>query len=110
MAKGKRSSTKEFSFSLTHEDMIDVKLFIEKRNIVKFSLNYRTLVNERWENVYRIDSYHDYVHEQRFWVSNEPIEIPRFASCVGGHEVREWLKYMKNNFIHYKNLFKMKSC
>ena len=101
----KRSRTIEFPTHLTDDDVIDVKLFQEGKEIVKFSLSYRTLIKNKWREVYRIDSYHDYVHEQKFWVSDKPIKIQRFTSIVTGFEIRRYLESIKRNFKHYRSLF-----
>ena len=44
--------------------------FVAKRGKIKdFAINITLLENEKTEDVYRVDTKHKYLHEQRFWVS-----------------------------------------
>ena len=45
---------KEYIVPLTPADVIDVKLFIKKNEVVKFSLNYRAEIEGVWYQVYRL--------------------------------------------------------
>jgi hypothetical protein len=105
MGKDKKQRTIEFPIILTNEDKIDVKLFQEGKEIVKFSLNYRALINDKWFVVYRIDSYHKFLHEQKFWISDKPISIPRTSYIITGEEVNWLLKKTFENYKHYRSLF-----
>ncbi|MCX6775953.1 MAG: hypothetical protein NT130_03845 [Candidatus Micrarchaeota archaeon] len=108
MARAKRFRIKEFPVYLTDEDVMDVKLFQKGKEIAKFSLNYRAFIKDKWHDVYRIDSYHDYVHEQKFWKSEKPIPLPRFTSIVTGYEIKWYMQQIKGNFEHYRRLFEKK--
>jgi len=66
---------KRFSVLLTNNDWIDVTLFINDNTLVKFALNYRAFIDEKWVEVYRVDNYHNYLHEQKFWRSRRPVLI-----------------------------------
>ncbi len=66
----------EYTTLLTAVDLIDVKLMWEKKGeITKFSLNYRAMINGKWVEIYRVDNYHGFLHEQRYWRSPEPIPL-----------------------------------
>jgi len=56
-------------------DLLDVSLSIEKGIVKRFALNYRALIKDKWHIIYRVDNYHDYLHEQRIWISKEPIPL-----------------------------------
>ena len=56
-------------------DILDVNLDIEKGVVKRFALNYRTLIKSKWHIIYRVDNYHGYLHEQRFWISKEQIPL-----------------------------------
>lgn len=107
MGKDKKQRTIEFPIMLTNEDKIDVKLFQEGKEIVKFSLNYRAWINDKWFVVYRIDSYHKFLHEQKFWISDKPISIPRTSYIITDEEVNWLLKRIYENYKHYRSLFEM---
>ena len=61
---------------ITAEDCIDVKLIWEKKGEpTKFSLNYRALINGKMVEIYRVDNYHGFLHEQRYWRTPKPIPL-----------------------------------
>ncbi len=66
---------KEFTTVLTNEDKIDVKLAWEDQKLWRFAINYRANIKEKWYEVYRVDNYHGFLHEQKFWRSPKPIPI-----------------------------------
>jgi len=66
---------KKYTIVLSATDIIDITIFKKGNNLKKFALNYRSLINETWIVVYRVDNYHSFLHEQRFWRGKEPIRI-----------------------------------
>ena len=61
---------------LSEQDRLDITLMWETPGILtKFALNYRAFINEKWQEVYRVDNYHGFLHEQRYWRSPKPISI-----------------------------------
>ncbi|MEK6837489.1 MAG: hypothetical protein AABX69_02455 [Nanoarchaeota archaeon] len=60
---------------LSDEDALDIRIEVEKGEVLNFSINYRILVNNEWCQVYRIDTAHGYLHEQRYWIGTEPISL-----------------------------------
>ena len=95
---------KKFSVSLTKGDVLDVKIGAEGNKIKVFALNYRTKIGERFFEVYRVDNAHGFLHEQRYWISPEPISIPTM-----GKEIKDifdfYLKFIRENFEGYKHYF-----
>jgi hypothetical protein len=67
--------SKEFTTVLTSEDKIDVKLAWENNKLWRFVINYRASIKDKWHEVYRVDNYHGFLHEQKFWRSPKPIII-----------------------------------
>jgi len=65
----------KFTTVLTPEDLLDVTLHIEKQELIKFALNYRALIRGVWRVVYRVDNFHGFLHEQKFWRSPKPVRI-----------------------------------
>ncbi|NQU78704.1 hypothetical protein HQ545_02955 [Candidatus Woesearchaeota archaeon] len=70
---------KRYTKSLTAEDCIDITLYFEENSIIKFALNYRARIKGSWKEVYRVDNFHGFLHEQRFWISPKPIRIENFT-------------------------------
>jgi hypothetical protein len=93
---------------IEEKDILDGKLFQEGGVIVKFSLNYRAEIDGKWYEIYRIDSYHKFIHEQKFWRSDKPTTIRRTPILVRGEEVNEWIKQIQENYKRYRSLFEKK--
>lgn len=95
---------KKFVIPLTKTDLLDVKLEVEKNKVQGFSLNYRTKIGESFFAVYRVDTAHGFLHEQRYWLTPEPIPIPAM-----GKELNDifnfYLGQIKQNFERYKNYY-----
>jgi hypothetical protein len=91
---------------LTPEDCVDVTLFIENREVVRFALNYRAFIDGEWKEVYRVDNFHGFLHEQRFWISPEPVKLELFGSlnCV----VEEYLDRIADYFEKYRKYMEEK--
>ena len=66
---------KEFKVVVTPDDIIDVTLKIEKSVLLDFALNYRARIDSKWYEIYRVDTAHGYLHEQRYWISPKPIKL-----------------------------------
>ena len=66
---------KKFVLDLSLTDWVDVKIISKEKNIIDFSLNYRAMIGEEMFEVYRVDNAHGYLHEQRYWISPQPIPI-----------------------------------
>ncbi len=78
-------------------------LEFESKEIKKFALTYRALIDEKWHEVYRVDNFHGFLHEQRFWRSPKPIQLKENMSLnlVVEHHVNEITK----NFQRYRKYF-----
>ncbi|MFH1637357.1 MAG: hypothetical protein ABIB71_02955 [Candidatus Woesearchaeota archaeon] len=95
----------KFSVHLSQEDVMDVMMLIKGGIIVKFALNYRTLINKKWEVVYRGDNFHGFLHEQRFRISSKPRPLINEESFPLASIVAEYYKFIKENFQKYKTYF-----
>lgn len=91
---------KKFTLELSAVDVMDVKLRIEKNNVVEFSLNYRTMIDGRYYEVYRVDTAHGYLHEQKCWVSPEPIPLHLHNDL--NYIFDFYFDHIKENFERYK--------
>jgi len=98
------SKLKKFSKFLTSEDLLDITLEIKKKEIKKFALNYRALINNKWEQIYRVDNFHGFLHEQRFWRGKEPIPIEERLS--NNIIIDKYVDFIVNNFYKFKHYFK----
>lgn len=95
---------KEFAVPLSSVDFVDVKLKIEKNSVTGFSLNYRTKIGENFFEVYRVDTMHGFLHEQRYWLTPEPIPLPIMGRDLK-HVFNFYLDQIKNNFERYKKYY-----
>ena len=95
---------KEYTIPLTASDALDVKMGIERNEVKVFSLNYRTKIDGNYFEVYRVDTAHGYLHEQRYWLTPEPIPIPSLGGDL--NEVFNfYLDHIKNNFERFRKYY-----
>jgi len=96
---------RDFTVPLTNNDFLDVRLIIEKGLVKGFVLNYRTKLNDVCYQIYRVDTCQDYLHEQRFWQSPEPISLPKFEGTPLKFTFDFFIEEIKNNFERYKKYY-----
>ncbi len=97
-------TTKEFCIPLTEEDMIDIKLeYNDNAQVIYFVLNYRTKINDKWHEVYRVDTAHRYLHEQRYWISDKPIPLRNIMPLKIIFDY--YLFQIKENYEKYKQYY-----
>lgn len=91
---------KEIQVSLSDKDILDVIFFTKKGKTVKFSINYRADINGKWWEVYRVDTAHGYLHEQRYWLTPDPIKLSRYESIdiLLGYYLNE----IRENYTRYR--------
>ena len=98
--------TKIFLIPLSDKDLIDVRLTTEKKEIVGFVLNYRAKFEDVWYQIYRVDTSHGYLHEQRFWITPEPIALPKFADFSLKYVFDFYLRRIKEGYQRYRQCYR----
>ncbi|MBU1198687.1 MAG: hypothetical protein KKF46_02225 [Nanoarchaeota archaeon] len=98
---------KKFIKILTPEDRLDITLEIDKKTIIKFALNYRALINNKWKEIYRVDNFHGFLHEQKFWKSPKPIPIKETLPI--NQIVEKYVNEITLKFQKYKELYREKN-
>ncbi len=96
---------KEFTTVLTNEDLIDVKLAWEDNQLWRFAINYRANIGDLWYEVYRVDNYHGFLHEQKFWRSPQPIIINDKDGWSLKMVFEYYLDEVHYNFQGYRSYF-----
>jgi hypothetical protein len=71
-------------------------------------LNYRAFINKKWFEVYRVDNYHGYLHEQKFWRSPKPIPLD-LKWIPLKMIVDKYIEDIIQNFKKYRGYFKNES-
>jgi len=94
----------KFTRTLTSEDYLDITLFYEKGKIIKFALNYRTVIKGKIRPIYRVDNYHGFLHEQKLWRTNKPIPIEK-GGLSTNRIVDKYVEEIHLNFYKYKEYF-----
>ncbi len=51
---------------------LDFRWVIKRRKVIDFAINVSLLEGEKSADIYRVDTKHRYLHEQRFWISPRP--------------------------------------
>ncbi len=68
--------SKKYSIALSLQDVLDVVLMWEEfGKLTKFALNYQAYIDGKWYEIYRVDNYHGFLHEQKYWRSPQLILI-----------------------------------
>jgi len=96
---------RDFEIPLTDRDVIDVRIVKEKRKISGFVINLRCKFEDVWYQVYRVDTCHEYLHEQRFWISPEPISLPTFEGYSLHYVFEFYMKEVKENYERYRKYY-----
>ncbi len=98
--------TKRYSIELTPQDILDVVLIWQQVGILtKFALNYRAYIHGKWYEIYRVDNYHGFPHEQKFWRSPYPIPIPDKEIYPLYLILEEYRNQIIDNFERYRSYF-----
>lgn len=97
--------TEEITQDLTEEDRLDVTLVTRDKVLYKFALNYRAWMYERWNEVYRVDNYHGFLHEQKYWRSSEPIPINDKESWSPRMVIKYYVNEIMLNFRKYRKYY-----
>ncbi|MCR4368558.1 MAG: hypothetical protein NUV67_01485 [archaeon] len=90
--------------TLGQEDSLDVKLKMEGNKVLEFSLNYRAKIAGHFHEVYRVDTAHGFLHEQRHWISPEPIPLHVCQEDLN-LAVTFFTLQIKQNYERYKQYF-----
>ena len=96
---------KQFTKVLTSQDLIDIKLSWINRGLIEFSINYRANIKDKWYEIYRVDNYHGFLHEQKFWRNPEPICIIDKDSWRLKEIFDHYLEEVLKNFRKYRSYF-----
>ena len=96
--------TKDFRITLKYEHIIDARLVCRDNTIKGFVLNYRARIEGRWHDIYRVDTCHSFLHEQRFWRSPIPIKLPQTAPLKIMFDF--FLQEIKDNYERYERYYK----
>ena len=93
----------KFKISLTTDDEVDVKINRENGRITGFSVNYRTRINGKWQNVIRYDTSHSMIHVHRFWISTKPKILKAHTHEEMKMTMIEAMRDVKSNWERYRN-------
>lgn len=97
---------KRYSVELTPKDILDVVLIWQQVGILtKFALNYRAQIQGEWHEIYRVDNYHGFLHEQKFWRSPNPIPLPHQENWPIFLILEEYRNQIIDNFERYRSYF-----
>lgn len=88
---------------------VDFRFIIEKHRIVHFSINV-SIITERRNNidVYRVDTAHGCLHEQKFWISSKPKYLEKKQKENYSTIFNQKRKEVLENYIRWVKLYKSK--
>lgn len=81
---------------------LDFRWVIKRGKIIDFAINISLLEDEKSTDVYRVDTKHKYLHEQKFWISPKPKELDMDYNAAFVEKKKEvfenyerWIKLFK---------------
>ena len=72
----------------------------------KFALNYRSLIDGNFKQIYRVDNYHGFLHEQMLWRTKKPIPIRHDEHLPIKLLVFKYTNKILSEFKQYKEFYK----
>lgn len=87
---------------------IDFRFEIEKGKIVHFSINISIMTDDGNIDVYRVDTAHQGLHEQKFWISPKPKYLEKERKDNYNDEFNRRKKEILENFGRWAKLYKRK--
>lgn len=81
---------------------LDFRWIIEKRRIKDFAINVSLLEDDKADDVFRVDTKHGYLHEQRFWRTPKPVALDMDYNTAFVEKKKEVLE----NYERWVKLFK----
>jgi len=94
---------KKFKKHLGSDNIIDVKLEMCDNCIRGFAINLRCLIEGKWYEVYRVDTAHGYLHEQRYWVSDKSVPLNQHISMQ--NTFGYYMYMIKTNYKRYRQYY-----
>ena len=95
---------------LSDDDRLDIILEVDEHGeITQFVINYRARFKEtgdEWHEIYRIDTRHGYLHEQRYWISPDPIRIDE-SQKSRTQFAYEAIDRLKTDHLRFKQKYRM---
>ena len=98
---------KKWEQTLSSEDTLLIKFTQDKGKIIKFVVNYYSLINNRWRPIMRIDNCHGYPHVHKYYLHKKAFKIvlstdPNKALPESKQQIVENFHKIKENFLLYK--------
>jgi hypothetical protein len=95
-----------FTFPLDFENKIIItRVYDENDKLVGFVINFISKIKEKWYDIYRVDTAHGFLHEQKFWKTKEPIPLPEFEKRSLYDVFDIFFERLKNNWRVCRELY-----
>ena len=100
---------KDKHYKLIEDDaQIDFRLEIENGKVVHFSINLSIITDKGNIDIYRVDTAHQGLHEQKFWISPKPKYIEKRRKENYDSDYSQKKKEVLENFEKWVKLYKNK--
>ena len=87
---------------------IDLLFAVDSGRVAKFSINLSVLCGGEALDVYRVDTAHGRLHEQKFWQTGEPIWLEERGKADYSREFAQYRELVAKNWARWTRLFKEK--
>lgn len=87
---------------------IDIKQVIEGSKVKYFAINVSLIVGDTRHDVFRVDTAHGYLHQQRFWISDKPEKLQSEKKKDYKGDLGNWKDKVIKNYKEYVELYRKK--
>jgi len=102
----RKTGPQKYTFPLDHENRVIItRVYDEKDKLTGFAINYTGKIKDKWHEIYRVDTAHGFLHEQKLWKTRDPIPLPEFEKMALYDVFNIFLEKLKNNWKLYRELY-----
>lgn len=96
---------KDIEVYLDEKNKINFAIIKEDNKFKRFAINYSAYINKKWYAIYRVDNHHGFIHEQRLWLTKEPIPLPEYEDIDLKQIFDIFFEKVKNGFLRFRSYY-----
>ncbi len=86
---------------------IDTRIILDKKAVKHFAINVAIIREDgKTEDVFRVDTAHEGLHEMKFWISSEPKYLEKTKKEDYTHDLNQWVQIVDENFRTWVKTYK----
>lgn len=96
---------KDIEVYLDEKNKINFTIIKEDNKFKRFAINYSANIDGKWYAVYRADNHHGFIHEQRLWLTKDPIPLPEYEEMDLKEVFDIFFDRVKNGFLRFRSYY-----